>query len=252
MEESFDATPGGEPERDYLRSLVEEGLRRRYGDPVPAAAIERADMELSVVDRMGFSAYFLIVWDFVTYAKANGIAVGPEHAQQVVRVGARVGLALLHDALAEPRLQAAGKRDHALRVAVQKLHVDVRLPAPEAFQVPQRGELDQVPEALTVPRQERQVVALVADLLALPAVVHEVGLEAQDRLHAVLAAGLVELKRAVQDAVVGEPQCRHPELRGASGERVDLAGAVEQRVLGMDVQVDGAGRAHGRQSRAGG
>ena len=70
-------TPGGEPERDYLRALVDEGLRARYGDPVPAAAAERARSELEVIDRMGFSAYFLIVWDFVAYAKANGIAVGP-------------------------------------------------------------------------------------------------------------------------------------------------------------------------------
>ncbi|HWT23570.1 MAG TPA: DNA polymerase III subunit alpha [Solirubrobacteraceae bacterium] len=70
-------TPDGQPEREYLRTLVEAGLRRRYGDPVPAAATERADMELAVIDRMGFSAYFLIVWDFVNYAKSNGIAVGP-------------------------------------------------------------------------------------------------------------------------------------------------------------------------------
>ena len=70
-------TPDGQPERDYLRSLVEEGLRHRYGDPIPAAARERADMELGVIDRMGFNAYFLIVWDFVRYAKSNGIAVGP-------------------------------------------------------------------------------------------------------------------------------------------------------------------------------
>jgi DNA polymerase III subunit alpha len=70
-------TPNGEPERDYLRSLVLEGLRTRYGDPPPAAAIERADMELEVIDTMGFSAYFLIVWDFVSFAKRNGIAVGP-------------------------------------------------------------------------------------------------------------------------------------------------------------------------------
>ena len=64
-------------ERDYLRAKVEEGLRKRYGDPPPAEAIERMDMELGVIDRMGFSAYFLIVWDFVKYAKDNGIAVGP-------------------------------------------------------------------------------------------------------------------------------------------------------------------------------
>ena len=54
-----------------------EGLRPRYGDPIPAEARERADMELGVIDKMGFNAYFLIVWDFVTYAKDNGIAVGP-------------------------------------------------------------------------------------------------------------------------------------------------------------------------------
>ena len=69
--------PEGEDERAYLRACVEEGLRARYGDPVPAAAIERAEMELGVIDRMGFNAYFLIVWDFVKWAKDNGIAVGP-------------------------------------------------------------------------------------------------------------------------------------------------------------------------------
>jgi DNA polymerase-3 subunit alpha len=70
-------TPTGEPEGDYLRQLVDAGLRYRYGDPVPAQARERADYELSVVDRMGFNAYFLIVWDFVKHAKDTGIAVGP-------------------------------------------------------------------------------------------------------------------------------------------------------------------------------
>ena len=61
----------------YLRRLAEEGLRRRYGDPPPAEAVERLEMELEVIGRMGFDAYFLIVWDFVKYAKDNGIAVGP-------------------------------------------------------------------------------------------------------------------------------------------------------------------------------
>jgi DNA polymerase-3 subunit alpha len=70
-------TPDGADERAYLREQVELGLRLRYGDPVPAAARERAEMELAVIDKMGFNAYFLIVWDFVRYAKENGIAVGP-------------------------------------------------------------------------------------------------------------------------------------------------------------------------------
>jgi DNA polymerase-3 subunit alpha len=70
-------TPDASGEGDYLRRLVDEGLRRRFGDPIPAAAVERAEYELGVIDRMGFNAYFLIVWDFVKYAKDTGIAVGP-------------------------------------------------------------------------------------------------------------------------------------------------------------------------------
>jgi len=69
--------PGGEEQEVYLRRLAHEGLRERYGDPPPAAALERLEMELGVIERMGFSAYFLIVWDFVKFAKDNGIAVGP-------------------------------------------------------------------------------------------------------------------------------------------------------------------------------
>ena len=70
-------TPDGRVEGDYLRDLAHEGLRRRYGDPPPAEAVERLEMELGVIGSMGFDAYFLIVWDFVKYAKDNGIAVGP-------------------------------------------------------------------------------------------------------------------------------------------------------------------------------
>jgi DNA polymerase III subunit alpha len=70
-------TPDGSDERSYLRARVHDGLRARYGDPPPSEALERMEMELAVIDRMGFGAYFLIVWDFVKYAKENGIAVGP-------------------------------------------------------------------------------------------------------------------------------------------------------------------------------
>ena len=73
---SFDC-PDGLTEKEYLRRLVEAGMRERYGDPLPAHAVERMKMELGVIDKMGFNAYFLIVWDFVNYAKNNGIAVGP-------------------------------------------------------------------------------------------------------------------------------------------------------------------------------
>jgi DNA polymerase-3 subunit alpha len=70
-------TPDGSSPTEYLRRLTEEGLRERYGDPPPAAAVERLETELGVIEKMGFESYFLIVWDFVKYAKDNGIAVGP-------------------------------------------------------------------------------------------------------------------------------------------------------------------------------
>ena len=70
-------TPEGMPEGEYLRERVREGLALRYGDPPPAEALARMEMELGVIDRMGFNAYFLIVWDFVKFAKESGIAVGP-------------------------------------------------------------------------------------------------------------------------------------------------------------------------------
>lgn len=60
----------------YLRQLCEERLPLRYTE-VSQEVTERLDYELSVIGQMGFSGYFLIVWDFVNYAKQHGIAVGP-------------------------------------------------------------------------------------------------------------------------------------------------------------------------------
>jgi DNA polymerase III subunit alpha len=70
-------TPDGEEPEAMLRRIADEGMRARYGDPTPATARERLEFELGVIEEMGFSSYFLIVWDFVRYAKENGIAVGP-------------------------------------------------------------------------------------------------------------------------------------------------------------------------------
>jgi len=70
-------TKNGEESKVMLRRIALEGLKGRYGDPVPSVAMERLDFELGVIEDMGFPDYFLIVWDFVTYAKENGISVGP-------------------------------------------------------------------------------------------------------------------------------------------------------------------------------
>jgi len=70
-------TPDGSEPEAMLRRIAGEGLRARYGDPPPAEAVERLEFELGVIEEMGFSSYFLIVWDFIRFAKENGIAVGP-------------------------------------------------------------------------------------------------------------------------------------------------------------------------------
>ena len=61
----------------YLRHLATQGALRRYGSPLPAVVIDRLDYELGVISSMGFSAYFLVVWDLIHYARTSGIRVGP-------------------------------------------------------------------------------------------------------------------------------------------------------------------------------
>ncbi len=63
-------------DQDYLRFLCEKGLRVRYGEPTPEQR-KRLDDELEVIGRMGYASYFLIVWDFIRYAREQGIPVGP-------------------------------------------------------------------------------------------------------------------------------------------------------------------------------
>ncbi|MFH1104197.1 MAG: DNA polymerase III subunit alpha [Actinomycetota bacterium] len=69
--------PGGETEASYLRRLVLEGARFRYGDPLPAPVVERIEHELRVIEGMRFPAYFLIVWDLIRHAREEGIRTGP-------------------------------------------------------------------------------------------------------------------------------------------------------------------------------
>lgn len=65
--------PQGKTPEAFLRELAYEGLRDRYGDPPPQAAIDRLEHELSIICRLGFAGYFLIVWDFVRFARERGI-----------------------------------------------------------------------------------------------------------------------------------------------------------------------------------
>ena len=72
---AFDA-PGGDSAA-FFRRQCEEGLRRRYGENPPQALRERLEYEMDTVERMGYVDYYLIVNDFVQYAKSHDIPVGP-------------------------------------------------------------------------------------------------------------------------------------------------------------------------------
>lgn len=74
---AFDV-PEGETVNSYLRKLCEEGLKDRYGKTEKfQEAKERLDFELATIERMGFAAYFLIVADYINWAKDHGVIVGP-------------------------------------------------------------------------------------------------------------------------------------------------------------------------------
>ncbi len=68
--------PEGYDSWTYLNKLCDDGLKMRYGDKAEELR-SRLDYELSVIKQMGYVDYFLIVWDFINYAKENGIMVGP-------------------------------------------------------------------------------------------------------------------------------------------------------------------------------
>ena len=71
--------PEGKTREGYLRELCEEGVRSRYGERAltDPEISKRFEYELSVLYKTGFTSYFLIVWDFINYAKSQGIPVGP-------------------------------------------------------------------------------------------------------------------------------------------------------------------------------
>ncbi|MDR3316213.1 MAG: DNA polymerase III subunit alpha [Coriobacteriales bacterium] len=69
--------PAGETNESKLRTESEEGLKHLYGDPLPSEVVERFEFEYKIICEQGFPAYFLVVQEFVRWAKQNGIGVGP-------------------------------------------------------------------------------------------------------------------------------------------------------------------------------
>ncbi len=62
---------------DYFKKLCDDGIQKRYGENISQEIKDRVEYEMGVIQKMGYVDYFLIVWDFIHYAKENGIPVGP-------------------------------------------------------------------------------------------------------------------------------------------------------------------------------
>ncbi|TFW31817.1 DNA polymerase III subunit alpha, partial [Pseudomonas fluorescens] len=69
--------PEGESEESWFAKEVDRGLEFRFPDGVPSEVRDQAEYEKGIILQMGFPGYFLVVADFITWAKAQGIRVGP-------------------------------------------------------------------------------------------------------------------------------------------------------------------------------
>ena len=74
---NYDVEPEYPTHYDYLKKLCDDGLKERYGENITEEIQQRAEYELSVIKKMGYVDYYLIVYDFINHAKKEGIPVGP-------------------------------------------------------------------------------------------------------------------------------------------------------------------------------
>ena len=175
--------------------------------------------------------------------------VASEDRHEPVELGARRGLVAASQRLAGDAGHAPRQADQPVGVALEQLVVDARLVV-VALEESERAQLDEVVVAGRRLGEQRQVapgpLALVP--VALAPVGDDVHLAAEQRLDPDLARSLVELDRPGHRAVIGEPHGGHAEIGGALHELGDPTGAVEHRVLGVDVKVNVGGVGHGQAS----
>ena len=74
---NYDVPPEFPTHYDFLKKLCDDGLRKRYGENPSEEILKRAEYEIGIIKKMGYVEYYLIVWDFIHFAKSNGIPVGP-------------------------------------------------------------------------------------------------------------------------------------------------------------------------------
>ena len=74
---NYDVKPEFPTHYDFLKKLCDDGIKKRYGENPSEEVLKRAEYEIGVIQKMGYVDYYLIVWDFIHFAKDNGIPVGP-------------------------------------------------------------------------------------------------------------------------------------------------------------------------------
>ena len=74
---NYDVPPEYPTHYDFLKKLCDDGIKERYGENPSEEILKRAEYEIGVIKKMGYVDYYLIVWDFIHYAKSQGIPVGP-------------------------------------------------------------------------------------------------------------------------------------------------------------------------------
>ena len=74
---NYDVPPQYPTHYDFLKELCDKGLKKRYGEQPSDEVLKRAEYEIGIIKKMGYVDYYLIVWDFIHYAKSQGIPVGP-------------------------------------------------------------------------------------------------------------------------------------------------------------------------------
>ncbi len=167
--------------------------------------------------------------------------VGTECLHQLIGVGPGLALPSLEQVLAETRLKAPRQHDDALGMRGHLGHVDGRLAALITLEEAVRAQLDQIAVAGRSGGEQRQVKPVKPSRCPAHVIVDHVHFAAEDRLDVVPPRRREQLDGPVHHAVVGQRDRRLLERRGSRDQRVDVARAVEQRVLGVDMQVD-AGR----------
>lgn len=76
-------TPDGSDNKDYFVRMCRDGMKRHYGENPDKSVTERLEYEINMIDKMGYINYYLIVHDFIRYAKSVGIPVGPGRGSEL-------------------------------------------------------------------------------------------------------------------------------------------------------------------------